>query len=148
MHSQWAQSTVSPTLQRRFPSKPSHSPPSSPLDTNIFPRAERNTPKALACQIVIGFATGFCYLISIFYAVNDLPLIMSTDSMCPLGDIYLQATGSRTGAVGLLAVTIAPVFCATIGCYVTAGRTIYALRVQDRGRQSEIPQSAMGDTGV
>lgn len=50
---------------------------------------------------------------------------MSTEALCPLGDIYLQATGSR--AVGLLAVTIAPVFCATIGCYVTAGRTIYAL---------------------
>lgn len=74
---------------------------------------------------MIGFTTGSCYLISIFYAVNDAPLIMSTEALCPLGDIYLQATGSR--AVGLLAVTIAPVFCATIGCYVTAGRTIYAL---------------------
>lgn len=90
-------------------------------------RAARNIPKALACQIVIGFATGTCYLISIFYAVNNLPHIMEIDSNSPLGDIYLQATGSHAGAVGLLAVTIAPILCATVGCYITAGRTIYVL---------------------
>lgn len=69
-----------------------------------------------------------------FYAVNDLPKIMNADSICPLGDIYLQATGSRAGAVGLLVLTICPIFCATIGCYITAGRTIYAL-----GRDNATP---------
>ena len=94
-------------------------------------RAERNIPRALGCQIVIGFVTGFCYLISLSYAINDLPKIMKIDSMCPLGDIYLQATGSKAGAVGLLVVTLSPIFCATIGCYITAGRTIYALGRDD-----------------
>jgi choline transport protein len=56
---------------------------------------------------------------------------MSKDSICPLGDIFLQTTGSKAGAVGLLAVTIAPIFCATIGCYITAGRTIFALGRDD-----------------
>ena len=79
----------------------------------------------------MGFATGICYLISIFYTVNDLPSILNTESISPIGDIYLQATGSHAGAVGLLVVTIAPIFCATIGCYITAGRTIYALGRDD-----------------
>lgn len=86
---------------------------------------------------MIGFITGFCYLIAMFYAVNDLPAIMTADSICPLGDIYLQATGSRAGAVGLLVMSICPIFCATIGCYITAGRTIYAL-----GRDNATPFAA------
>jgi amino acid transporter len=77
--------------------------------------------------VTIGFATGFCYLVALLYAINDLPAIMSTESICPIGDIYFQATGSKAGAVGLLVCTISPIFCATIGCYITSGRTIYTL---------------------
>ncbi|KAJ5594804.1 uncharacterized protein N7459_001012 [Penicillium hispanicum] len=101
-----------------------------------IPQAARNIPIALACQIIIGFSTAFCYLIAMFYAVHDLPKIMSLDSICPLGDIYLQATGSTAGAVGLLTLSICPIFCATIGCYVTTGRTIYVL-----GRDGATPFS-------
>lgn len=86
--------------------------------------------------MTIGFATGLCYLISIFYAVTDLSLIVNADSISPLGDIYLQATGSRAGAVGLLTLTIVPIFIATIGCYITAGRTFYVL-----GRDNATPFS-------
>ena len=82
----------------------------------------------------MGFITGFCYLVTIFYAMNDLPTIMNNDPFCPLGDIYLQATGSKAGTVGLLSVIIAPIFCATIGCYITASRTVYAL-----GRDDAMP---------
>lgn len=102
-----------------------------PTVANTVDRAAKNIPIALACQIIIGFATGFCYLISLSYAINDLPAIIDLNSLCPLGDIYLQATGSKAGAVGLLVVTLAPIFCATIGCYITAGRTIYSLGRDD-----------------
>ncbi|OJJ53815.1 hypothetical protein ASPSYDRAFT_161834 [Aspergillus sydowii CBS 593.65] len=99
-----------------------------------IPNAQKNIPKALACQIIMGFITGFCYLVTIFYAMNDLPTIMNNNPFCPLGDIYLQATGSKAGTVGLLSVIIAPIFCATIGCYITASRTVYAL-----GRDDAMP---------
>lgn len=68
---------------------------------------------------------------SIFYAVTNISLVLESDSICPLGDIYLQATGSRAGTVGLLTLTIAPIFCATIGCFITAGRTLYVLGRDD-----------------
>ncbi|CAK7234802.1 hypothetical protein SBRCBS47491_009072 [Sporothrix bragantina] len=92
-----------------------------------IPNARVNIPKALACQVGMGFLTGFSYLIVIFYGTSDLGSITSADPFCPIGDIYLQATGSRAGAVGLLMVLVLPIFCATSGCYVTTGRTIYAL---------------------
>ncbi|CAK7223856.1 hypothetical protein SEUCBS140593_005374 [Sporothrix eucalyptigena] len=92
-----------------------------------IPNARKNIPKALACQVGMGFLTGFSYLIVIFYGTSDLASITDADPFCPIGDIYLQAAGSRAGAVGLLMVLVLPILCATSGCYVTTGRTIYAL---------------------
>ncbi|EHK17942.1 uncharacterized protein TRIVIDRAFT_44901 [Trichoderma virens Gv29-8] len=99
-----------------------------------IPQAARNLPKVLLCQVAIGFVTAICYMISMFYAINDLPTIFEAESICPLGDIYLQATGSKAGALGLLLVIMLPIFCATIGCYITAGRTLYTL-----GRDNAAP---------
>lgn len=97
-------------------------------------RAKTNIPIALGCQAALGFVTGFAYLIALFYAINDLSAIVQHDSISPVGDFYRQATGSDAGAVGLLVVNIAPIFCATIGCYITASRTFHAL-----GRDAATP---------
>lgn len=90
-------------------------------------RAGRNLPKVLFWQVLVGFVTAFFYMIAMFYAISDLNAIFEADSFCPLGDIYLQATGSKGGALGLLIVIILPIIAATVGCYITAGRTLYAL---------------------
>ncbi|KAH3900893.1 uncharacterized protein SCDLUD_002352 [Saccharomycodes ludwigii] len=92
-----------------------------------IPDAARNLPKVLFWQILVGFLTAFFYMISMFYSIHDLDAVFNADSYCPLGDIYLQSTGSKGGALGLLIVIILPIFCATIGCLVTSSRTLYAL---------------------
>ncbi|KAH8701527.1 amino acid/polyamine transporter I [Talaromyces proteolyticus] len=102
-----------------------------------IPHAGRNLPKVLACQVAVGFFTAIFYMISMFYAINDLDAIFQADSICPLGDIYLQATGSKGGTMGLLIVIILPIVCATVGCYITAGRTLYTL-----GRDDAAPFSS------
>lgn len=56
---------------------------------------------------------------------------MASDSIAPLGNIYLQATGSKAGAIGLLVMNIAPILCTIVGTYITAGRTVYALGRDD-----------------
>lgn len=66
-------------------------------------------------------------MISLFYAINNLPAIFAADSSFPLGDIYHQATGSRGGAVGLVTVILLPIVAATVGCYTTAGRMLWSL---------------------
>jgi choline transport protein len=48
-------------------------------------------------------------MIAMFYAINDLDAIFALDSICPLGDIYYQATGSKAATLGLLIVIILPI---------------------------------------
>lgn len=90
-------------------------------------RAGRNLPIVLLCQIGVGFVTAICYMAAMFYAITDIDAIYEAGSIFPLGDIYLHATGSRGGALGLLILIILPTFCVSIGCYITCGRTLYAL---------------------
>ncbi|KAJ5509868.1 amino acid/polyamine transporter I [Penicillium expansum] len=96
-----------------------------------IPEAGKNLPKVLACQVAVGFFTAISYMVAMFYAINDLEAIFQANSICPLGDIYRQATGSDGGTLGLLIVIILPIICATIGCYITAGRTLYSLARDD-----------------
>ena len=89
--------------------------------------AGRNLPIVLLCQISVGFVTAICYMTAMFYAITDIDAIFAAGSIFPLGDIYLQATGSKGGALGLIIVILLPTFCVGIGCYITCGRTLYAL---------------------
>ncbi|CAR28279.1 ZYRO0F00242p [Zygosaccharomyces rouxii] len=92
-----------------------------------IPDAGRNLPKVLFWQILVGFITAITYMIAMFYAINNLPIIFSSNTFSPLGEIYLQATNSRGGAIGLLLIIYLPIICAIVGCYITAGRTLYVL---------------------
>ena len=92
-----------------------------------IPRPEINIPKAMAAQMIIGFATALCYAIAILFAIHDLKAVLSGSSILPLAEIYRQATGSRAGTVGLLAVILLPLICGSIDSYVTAGRILWAL---------------------
>lgn len=99
-----------------------------------IPRPRRNIPLAIAAQMVIGFITAFCYMVAIFYAINNLPTVTSLDgtfARFPLAEIYSQATNTRGGTLGLLVVIICPVIITCIGTYITAGRTLWTLARDD-----------------
>lgn len=90
-----------------------------------IPNPQRKVPQAIFWQMAIGFVTGFLYLISILYAINDYDALF--DSAYPIAEIYRQATGSASGAIGLLCLLL---FCITlnvVGVYITAGRTLWTL---------------------
>ncbi|KAI9847703.1 MAG: hypothetical protein M1837_001951 [Sclerophora amabilis] len=92
-----------------------------------IPRPSKNIPKAIAAQMSIGFFTSLFYLIAIFYAVVDLDRVLQSGSTFPLAEIYLQATGSPGGGLGLLVIAFLPSFLTCIGCYITASRTFWTL---------------------
>ncbi|KAJ6156103.1 DsDNA-dependent ATPase (Rad54b) [Penicillium chrysogenum] len=92
-----------------------------------IPKPSRNIPKAILAQMGVGFVTGICYMIAIFYAVNDLDAVRGTSTFFPLAEIYRQATGSRGGALGLLVVAFLPTLITACGCYITAGRTLWTI---------------------
>ncbi|KAJ5488370.1 Helicase C-terminal [Penicillium expansum] len=92
-----------------------------------IPKPSRNIPKAILAQMAVGFVTGICYMIAIFYSINDLALVSDPSTFFPLAEIYRQATGSHAGSVGLLVVAFLPTFITACGCYITAGRTLWTI---------------------
>lgn len=99
-----------------------------------IPRPRRNIPLAIAAQMVIGFITAFCYMIAIFYAINNLEAVTDPASQFarfPLAEIYAQATNTGAGTLGLLAVILLPLIITCIGTYITAGRTLWTLARDD-----------------
>ncbi|KAJ6137154.1 SNF2-related protein [Penicillium samsonianum] len=92
-----------------------------------IPKPSRNIPKAILAQMGVGFVTGICYMIAIFYSINDLSKVTDPTTFFPLAEIYRQATGSHGGALGLLVVAFLPTFVTACGCYITAGRTLWTI---------------------
>lgn len=77
--------------------------------------------------MVTGFITGFLYMVAVFYAINDVDTVMQNPYGFPLAEIYRQATGSTAGALGLLVVAFVPTVITCVGCYITAGRTLWTI---------------------
>jgi len=53
--------------------------------------------------------------------------VLNSTFLYPLTEIYLQATSSAGGALGLLTVMTIPLFIACLGCYITASRVFWTL---------------------
>ena len=59
------------------------------------------------------------------YAINDYDALF--DSAFPVAEIYRQATGSSSGAIGLLCLLLFCIAVCMVGVYITAGRTLWTL---------------------
>ena len=93
----------------------------------MITRPSRNIPKAILAQYIIGFITGFVYLVSIFYSISDLDTILQSTFLFPLASIYQQATNSAGGTVGLLIIAILPNLICLVGTYLAASRVFWTL---------------------
>ena len=92
-----------------------------------IPQPEKNVPRAIAAQMTVGFVTALGYMMTIFYAINDLHAVLSGTGNFPIAQIYLQATGSPAGAVGLLVLVLLPSVLCLLGVELTASRTLWTL---------------------
>lgn len=91
------------------------------------PKPGRIIPKTIFAQFVFGFLSGFFYLITILYGINDFQAVLNSTYLFPLTEIYRQAAGSNAGAVGLLFCAFVPFLISTVGCYLTASRIFWTL---------------------
>lgn len=89
-----------------------------------IPDPQRNVPLGLLLQMIIGFVTGFCYLIAIMYAINDLDAVSA--ATYPIAEIYRQATGTA-GATAMLALIMVNIGLCIVGLLITTGRTLWTL---------------------
>lgn len=55
-----------------------------------------------ACALIIAFATGLSYLLSLMYSVQDYSTLGNTQTGLPLAEIFHQATQSQGGAFALI----------------------------------------------
>jgi len=79
-------------------------------------------------QMLTAFTTSFIYLIALFYSIQDIDAVFNTNvGYFPTAEIYRQATGSTTGAIGLIAVLFLATFPTLIGTLVTGGRMWWSL---------------------
>ncbi|CAG9982993.1 unnamed protein product [Clonostachys byssicola] len=98
-----------------------------------IPEPQKNIPKAIGIQMVIGFVTAFIFLITTFYAVHEpSDLFSPTSSLFPMVDVFIQATGTKAGALGLVIVMIAPALFMSVGGFLTASRIVYTM-ARDHG---------------
>lgn len=72
-------------------------------------------------------SSAFAFVVALAYAISDLNSVLSIQSSFPLTGIYLQATGSQAGAVGLTCVIFLAYFAALPDTFIAAGRTFWAL---------------------
>ncbi|KAL4803242.1 amino acid/polyamine transporter I [Aspergillus unguis] len=92
------------------------------------PHPERKVPQGIMLQLLTAFLTTFIYLIALFYSITDLDAVFDNDkTYFPLAEIYLQATGSPAGAVGLIALLFLATFPTLIGTLTTGGRMWWSL---------------------
>ncbi|KAF7172168.1 hypothetical protein CNMCM5623_004415 [Aspergillus felis] len=91
-------------------------------------KPEIRVPQGTMLQMLTAFITTFVYLIALFYSIEDLDAVLhSENSAFPTAEIYRQATGSRQGAVGLVAVLFLTAFPTLVGVYITGGRMWWSL---------------------
>jgi amino acid transporter len=69
----------------------------------------------------------FAFVIALAYAISDLNSVLSIQSSFPITGIYLQATGSSAGAVGLTCIIFLAYLSAVPDTYIASGRTFWAL---------------------
>ncbi|KAA8648951.1 hypothetical protein EYZ11_005367 [Aspergillus tanneri] len=101
-------------------------------------RPEVRVPQGIMLQMLTAFSSAFVYLIALFYSIQDLDAVFHTEiALFPTAEIYKQATGSNTGAVGLTAVLFVSTFPTLIGTFVTGGRMWWSL-----ARDNAVPFSA------
>jgi amino acid transporter len=94
----------------------------------IVPKPETKVPQGIMLQMLTAFTTSFLYLIALFYSIQDLDAVFDTSiGYFPTAEIYRQATGSITGAIGLIAVLFLATFPTLIGTFVTGGRMWWSL---------------------
>ncbi|KAJ5974619.1 Amino acid/polyamine transporter I [Penicillium waksmanii] len=92
------------------------------------PKPQVKVPQGIMLQMLTAFSTSFIYLIALFYSIQDIDLVFDSSSgYFPTAEIYRQATGTTTGAIGLIAVLFLATFPTLIGTFVTGGRMWWSL---------------------
>ena len=77
------------------------------------------------------FITALIYVIALFYGISDFSAVLSSSAEFPLTEMYHQATGSSSGAIGLTIVALLPIIGSVMGSMLTSSRVFWTLARDD-----------------
>ncbi|GLA25508.1 hypothetical protein AnigIFM63326_002248 [Aspergillus niger] len=86
---------------------------------------------AKPCTLAIAFVTGFTYLLSLMFSVQDYASLADSPTGLPLAELFHQATQSRGGAFALVFLLWVAVGPCMIGSQLSTGRMLWAFARDD-----------------
>ncbi|KAF7544828.1 hypothetical protein G7Z17_g9643 [Cylindrodendrum hubeiense] len=90
-----------------------------------IPQPHINVPKAMCIQMISGMITAFAYLLAIMYCITDFDEILN--ATLPLAAVYKQATRSDSITIGMMVVTLLPLYTCLVGAVLAASRQGWVL---------------------
>lgn len=97
---------------------------------------QKEVQKAIVLSVVAAGVTGLAFLIPILYVLPEVDLLLNDTNGMPIRFIFLNATGSAAGGIGLLICIIGVMLFAGIAALAASSRCVYAF-----ARDGAIPGS-------
>ncbi|KAL3424257.1 Choline transport protein 7 [Phlyctema vagabunda] len=94
--------------------------------TEEMPNPSRNAPLAIAITLTIAFVTGFTYLVTLMFSVQDYSALATTSTGLPLAELFLQATTTVGGAFALTFMLWIALGPCMVGSQLSTGRVFWA----------------------
>ncbi|CUS23196.1 LAQU0S08e04236g1_1 [Lachancea quebecensis] len=95
-------------------------------------KPERVIPISILGTVAIGFVTSFCYVIAMFFSLQNLDKVVNSNTQVPILDIYYQALGSKAGAIVLGCLLLFTSFGCVIACHTWQARLCWSF-ARDEG---------------
>ncbi|KAI1907529.1 hypothetical protein LOZ61_006076 [Ophidiomyces ophidiicola] len=95
-------------------------------------RPEKAIPIAIMGTVAIGFTTAWCFVISMFFSLNDFDKVVNSATGVPILELFHQALGSRTGAIALQSLILATGMGCQIASHTWQSRLCWSF-ARDRG---------------
>ncbi|KEF63764.1 uncharacterized protein A1O9_01742 [Exophiala aquamarina CBS 119918] len=89
-----------------------------------MPNPRKNVPRAMGLTMVIGMITGFVWTVAFLFSATDLDEVMNSPS--PYVTVYFQAIHNDPVALFFTVWLFLAYVSATISCYATSGRLVWA----------------------
>ncbi len=89
-------------------------------------------PRSIMFSIYINGCLGFAMLLVALFSLNDIEKTLKTPTGYPYMQIFLDSTGSVTGATAMASIIAVMSFSATIGILAAASRMCWSF-TRDRG---------------
>jgi amino acid transporter len=96
----------------------------------------KEVPRAIVLSVVASGITGIAFLVPILFVLPNIDYLLNDTNGMPIGFIFMKATGSAAGGVGLLVLIIGVMLFAGIGALTASSRCVYAF-----ARDGAIPGS-------